>query len=40
MAADYTHFIHSQQEPPEVCVSPVSGHNDALEFSPTLKDRL
>ncbi|HJR28769.1 MAG TPA: hypothetical protein VJ889_08640, partial [Pseudomonas sp.] len=34
MAADYTHFIHPQQEPSEVCVGRTCGHNDGLEFSP------
>ena len=39
MAADYTHFIHPQQERSEVCVRLASGHNGRLEFPPSLKDR-
>jgi len=40
MAADYTHFIHTQQKPSEVCVGRTCGHNGDREFSQTLKDRL
>nr|WP_246226450.1 bifunctional aminoglycoside phosphotransferase/ATP-binding protein [Pseudomonas atagonensis] len=34
MAADYTHFIHPQQEHSEVCVRLASSHNGGLIFSP------
>src|SRR5471032_214858 len=40
MAADYTHFIHTQQEPAKVCVRRSCGHNGDLYFPPTLKDLL
>jgi aminoglycoside phosphotransferase family enzyme len=32
MAADYTHFIHTQQERSEVCVKRTCSHNDGLDF--------
>jgi len=40
MAADYTHFIQTQQERSEVCVQRTYGHNGDLDFPQTLKDRL
>lgn len=39
MAADYTHFIQTQQERSKVCVRRASGHNGDLEFPQSLKDR-
>jgi hypothetical protein len=32
MAADYTHFIHTQQERSEVCAKRTYSHNGGLDF--------